>query len=137
MEHRKKLTSSWQRKEFATFAPFLFATNFQGGQLADSLMEEDSTNGPYKLGPPNYYKWIISSYTNLQPMVFHRVCWGYNYLITRPGPILYVRTPSLAMETQAPCHHVAQHYRASLLQRRCRSPVGPKRSESRFNGLVV
>ena len=23
-------------------------------------------------------------------MVFHRVCWGYNYLITRDAPFLYI-----------------------------------------------
>ena len=33
--------------------------------------------------PEAYYKWIkIPGYTHLQPWL-NRVCWGYNYLITR------------------------------------------------------
>lgn len=36
--------------------------------------------GGYKMGPPNYYKWIYPySYTYLQPWLT-RVCWAYNYL---------------------------------------------------------
>ena len=42
--------------------------------------------GGYKMGPPNYYKWIYPySYTYLQPWL-NRGCWGYNYLITRGAP---------------------------------------------------
>ena len=40
----------------------------------------------YKMGPPNYYiSGFIPSYTHLQPWL-NRVCWGYNYLITRGAP---------------------------------------------------
>ena len=40
----------------------------------------------YKKGPPNYYfRGFIPSYTHLQPWL-NRVCWGYNYLITRGAP---------------------------------------------------
>ena len=35
------------------------------------------------MGPPNYYfRGFIPSYTHLQPWL-NRVCWGYNYLITK------------------------------------------------------
>ena len=40
----------------------------------------------YRKGPPNYYiSGFIPSYTHLQPWL-DRVCWGYNYLITRGAP---------------------------------------------------
>ena len=58
---------------------------------------EDPPNQPktlfhswYKMGPPwpYYFRGFIPSYTHLiTTMVFHRVCWGFNYLITRvPAP---------------------------------------------------
>ena len=52
-------------------------------------------------GPPNYYfRGFIPSYTHLQPWL-NRVCWGYNYLITRGAPsckgLLDVLVPMYAM----------------------------------------
>ena len=45
--------------------------------------------GHTRWGPLTTISGFISSYTHLQPWL-NRVCWGYNYLITRvPGPFLY------------------------------------------------
>ena len=38
-----------------------------------------------KKGPPTTISGFIPSYTHLQPWL-NRVCWGYNYLITRGAP---------------------------------------------------
>ena len=39
----------------------------------------------YKMGPLTTFCGFIPSYTHLQPWS-NRVCWGYNYLITRGAP---------------------------------------------------
>ena len=50
---------------------------------------------PYKMGHPKpTIRGFIPSYTRLQPWL-NRVCWGYNYLITRGAPSCILFPPVL------------------------------------------
>ena len=54
-------------------------------QPASPQMRSDQTLARW--GPLTTISGFIPSYTHLQ-LCLNRVCWGYNYLITRGGPFL-------------------------------------------------
>ena len=45
--------------------------------LKDKHFQKTKKQSTYKIGPPNYYKWVYPySYTHLQRWL-NSVCWGY------------------------------------------------------------
>ena len=66
------------------FTPIEAVERMEGSTTAIGKWGHQQT--PQDGAPCPYYKWMnIPSYTHLQPWL-NRVCWGYNYLITRGAP---------------------------------------------------
>ena len=99
---------------YASVAAFLrmifrnFRGKFPGGYRILKFNQkkwQEVCFGPTRWGPLTTISRFIPSYNHLQPWL-NRVCWGYNYLITRGAPFLNHQAkrldhqPSVGLDSQ-------------------------------------
>ena len=100
MFHTQHCRFAWYRmSKFISKSP---------GKMGKKTSHSRLLNPDSRWGPLTTISGFIPSYTHLQPWL-NRVCWGYNYLITRvPGPLLF-RVVSKAQRREK----IAGHYELS------------------------